>query len=192
MTDTTGTIETARSGDLTATPNRLPDLLPLLYDELRRLAAQYLRRERPNHTLQPTALVHEAYVRMAEHTAGAWRSRGHFFCVTAQAMRRILVNHAVHRRRIKRGGGRAAAPIDEQLLVCEDQTVDLVALDEALRRLAVIDPAKEQVVELRFFGGLSTEETAEALGVGEATVKRHWRMAKMWLLRELSGDKPAP
>jgi RNA polymerase sigma factor (TIGR02999 family) len=159
----------------------LDDLLPLVYAELRRLAASYLRRERHGHTLQPTALVHEAYLRMVDQTQVRWQNRAHFFGVAAQMMRRILVDHARSQQAEKRGGEFQKLSLDENIDVSGERASDLVALDEALDRLAVIDPQKGRVVELRFFGGLSVEETAEVLGVSAPTVKRQWRMAKAWL-----------
>ncbi len=159
----------------------LDDLLPLVYAELRRLAANYLRRERPGHTLQPTALVHEAYLRLIDQTQVHWQNRAHFFGVAAQMMRRILVDHARSQQAEKRGGEYQKFSLDENIDVSGERASDLVALDEALERLAQIDPDKSRVVELRFFGGLSVEETAEVLGVSAPTVKRHWRLAKAWL-----------
>ena len=159
----------------------LDDLLPLVYAELRRLAASYLRRERAGHTLQPTALVHEAYLRLIDQTQVHWQNRAHFFGVAAQMMRRILVDHARSQQAEKRGGDYQKLSLDENIDVSGERAADLVALDEALERLAEIDPAKSRVVELRFFGGLSVEETAQVLGVSAPTVKRQWRMAKAWL-----------
>jgi RNA polymerase sigma factor (TIGR02999 family) len=156
-------------------------LLPLVYAELRRLAASYLRRERPDHTLQPTALVHEAYLRLVDQTQARWQNRAHFLGVAAQMMRRILVDHARGHRAEKRGGDFQILSLDENIDVSGERAADLVALDEALKRLAELDPQKSRVVELRFFGGLSVEETAEVLGVSAPTVKRQWRMAKAWL-----------
>lgn len=159
----------------------LGELLPLVYAELRRLAASYLRRERPDHTLQPTALVHEAYLRLVDQTQARWQNRAHFLGVAAQMMRRILVDHARGHRAEKRGGDFQILSLDENIDVSGERAADLVALDEALKRLAELDPQKSRVVELRFFGGLSVEETAEVLGVSAPTVKRQWRMAKAWL-----------
>jgi RNA polymerase sigma factor (TIGR02999 family) len=163
----------------------LGDLLPLVYAELRRLAANYLRRERQGHTLQPTALVHEAYLRMIDQTQVRWQNRAHFFGVAAQMMRRILVDHARAQQAEKRGGDVQKFSLDENIDVSGERASDLVALDEALARLAEIDPQKSRVVELRFFGGLSVEETAEVLGVSAPTVKRQWRMAKAWLFGQV-------
>ena len=159
----------------------MDDLLPIIYGELRRLATSYLRRERPGHTLQPTALVHEAYLRLVDQTQVHWQNRAHFFGVAAQMMRRILVDHARGHNAEKRGGEFQKLPIDENLDVADERAADLIALDEALERLAELDAQKARVVELRFFGGLSVEETAEVMGVSAPTVKRQWRMAKSWL-----------
>jgi RNA polymerase sigma factor (TIGR02999 family) len=163
----------------------MDELLPLVYAELRRLAASYLRRERSDHTLQPTALVHEAYLRMVDQTQVRWQNRAHFFGVAAQMMRRILVDHARSQHAEKRGGDAQKLSLDENIDVSGERAADLVALDEALSRLAEIDPQKSRVVELRFFGGLSVEETAEVLGVSAPTVKRHWRLAKAWLFGQV-------
>lgn len=163
----------------------LDALLPAVYDELRRLAANYLRRERVGHTLQPTALVHEAYLRMVDQTRVEWQNRAHFFGVAAQMMRRILVDHARGQAAEKRGGDVQKISLDENIDVSALRASELVALDEALERLAAIDPQKSRLVELRFFGGLSVEETAEVMGVSAPTVKRHWRLAKAWLYGEV-------
>jgi len=163
-------------------------LMPLVYDELRRLAQSYLRRERPDHTLQPTALVHEAYLRLVDQSRVEWRNRVHFYGVAAQMMRRILIDHARAHASEKRSGGARRLSLDEAAVLPEERAADLVALDDALKLLADKDERKSRVVELRFFGGLSVEETAEALGLHTATVERDWRFAKMWLHRELSGD----
>ena len=163
----------------------LDDLLPLVYAELRRLAASYLRRERQGHTLQPTALVHEAYMRMIDQTQVEWQNRAHFFGVAAQMMRRILVDHARSQQAEKRGGEFQKLSLDENIDVSGERAADLVALDDALARLAELDPQKSRIVELRFFGGLSVEETAEVLGVSAPTVKRQWRMAKAWLFGQV-------
>jgi RNA polymerase sigma-70 factor (ECF subfamily) len=164
----------------------LDGLLPLIYDELRSLASKYLRRERPGHTLQPTALVHEAYMRLVDQTQVRWQNRAHFFGVAAQMMRRILVDHARGHSAEKRGGEFHKLSLDENIEVPGgDRDINLVALDDALNRLDEIDPQKSKIVELRFFGGLSVEETAEVLSVSVPTVKRHWRMAKAWLHGEI-------
>jgi len=160
-------------------------LLGLLYGELKRIAHRQLARERPGHTLQTTALVHEAYLRLVDHTRMQWQDRAHFFAVSAQVMRRILVDHA-RRRNVKRGRGLRRVSLEEAILVGGDRPTDLAALDDALTSLAERDPRKAQVVEMRFFGGLSVEESAEVLGVSPVTVMREWRTAKAWLYRELS------
>ena len=163
------------------------DILPLIYDELRRLAGNYLRRERSDHTLQPTALVHEAYIKLIDQTQVKWQNRAHFFGIAANIMRRILVDYARQHKAEKRGGAAEKMPLEEEILiVSERKSAELLALDEALENLAKIDSQKSKIVELRYFGGLSVEETAEVLGVSEITVKRHWRMAKAWLYGQLS------
>lgn len=169
-------------GDLDA-PARL---MPLVYAELRRLARDYLRRERSDHTLQPTALVHEAYLRLVDQTRLTWQSRAHFYGVAAQMMRRILVDHARTHGAQKRGGATQKLSLDEARFAPEERPADLLALDEALKALAETDERKARVVELRFFAGLNTEETAEVLEVSEKTVRRDWQMAKLWLHRELA------
>ena len=156
-------------------------LLPLIYDELRKLAANYLRRERPDHTLQPTALVHEAYLRMVDQTQVNWQNRAHFFGVAAQMMRRILVDHARAHNAEKRGHDFQKISLDANIDKAVERSAELIALDDALKELAALDEQKSRVVELRYFGGLSIEETAEAMGVSPVTVKRHWRLAKAWL-----------
>ena len=164
-------------------------LLPAVYAELRRQAARAMRRESSEHTLQATALVHEAYLRLVDQRRVVWRSRAHFFGVAAQVMRRILVDHARERRAAKRGGGLpplALGDADAAAAPAAEQGVDVLALHEALERLAALDPDQARLVELRYFGGLSIEETAEALGVSPATVKREWAIARAWLRRELS------
>jgi RNA polymerase sigma factor (TIGR02999 family) len=160
--------------------------VPLVHDELRRLARRYMARERPGHTLQATALVNEAYLRLIEVRQIRWQNRAHFFAMSARVMRRILVDFARARGQEKRGGGAQKVTLDEALVVSPETGKDLVALDEALSALEVVHPRKSQVVEMRFFGGLSIDETAEALHVSPDTVKRDWRFAKLWLLRELS------
>jgi RNA polymerase sigma factor (TIGR02999 family) len=164
--------------------------MPLVYDELRRLAAHYLRRERPGQTLQATALVHEAFVRLSEEHGRPWRNRTHFLAIAALSMRQILVERARARNAEKRGGGAERITLEESLLPDragdDPGGVDVLALDEALTRLAALDPAHAKVVELRYFGGLTVEETAEAMEISPATVKRHWAIARAWLRRELS------
>jgi RNA polymerase sigma-70 factor (ECF subfamily) len=156
-------------------------LIPIVYDELRRLAAGYMRRERKDHTLQPTALVHEAYLKLIEQRAVDWQGRAHFFGIAAQIMRRILIDHARGHMRDKRGGGAIPVPLDEALVFSPEQSSELVALDASLERLAKLDPRQSRIVELRFFGGLTVEQTAEMLGISAKTVKREWSMAKAWL-----------
>ena len=163
----------------------LEELIPLVYHELHRLAHRYMARERDGHTLQSTALVHEAYERLIDLKDVSWQNRAHFFAVSAQLMRRILVDYARSRRYSKRGGEWRQVPLNEALAVFPDRRADIVALDDALCALARIDPRKSQVVEMRFFGGMSIKETAEVLHISEETVLRDWRLAKVWLLREL-------
>jgi len=170
------------SGDQSA----LDELMPLVQSELRRLAGNYLRRERPNHTLQPTALVNEAYLRLIDQKATRWQNRAQFYGIAAQLMRRILVDHARQHKAAKRGGS------DQQRLsitsageLATKQDLDVLALHEALEELALVDPQQERIVELKFFGGLSIEETAEVMGIGHATVERDWKMARAWLRRKL-------
>jgi RNA polymerase sigma factor (TIGR02999 family) len=162
-------------------------LLPLVYQELRRLAASYLRRERPGNTLQPTALVNEAYLRLLKDRPDRWQNRAHFCAIAAHSMRQILIERARARGAQKRGGARARVTLDEALVAGGDRSIDLVALDEALERLAAFDPDQARLVELRFFGGLTVEETAAAMNISPATVKRHWTVARAWLARELEG-----
>ena len=166
----------------------LDQLMPIVYDELRRQAARYLRRERPGNTLQTTALIHEAYVRLVDQRNVQWQNRAHFFGIAAQLMRRILVDHARTKKRAKRGGSDIRVSLGDATASVKGQDLDVVALDEALERLAQIDAQQSRVVELRFFSGLTVEETAEVMGISNATVKRDWSMAKAWLHRELSGD----
>lgn len=157
-------------------------LIPLVYEELRRLASGYLRSERPDHTLQTTGLVHEAYFRLVDQRRTTWKNRSHFFGIAAQAMRRILVDHVRRQRSIKRDGGRPVT-LDEELAGKDDQ--DILAVDEALGRLAQLDERQARIVELRYFAGLTIEETAQALEISPATVKREWLSARAWLQREL-------
>src|ERR1700731_4327599 len=168
----------------------LEELVPLVHQELRRLARRYMFGERPGHTLQTTALVNEAYLRLVNSRQGNWQNRAHFFAISAQLMRRILVDHARARGYQKRGGGVPKVTLDEMLMGPQEKGHDLVALDYALKALAEVDPRKSKVVELRFFGGLSVEETAEVLKVHPNTVLRDWRLAKMRLKRELSKKEP--
>jgi RNA polymerase sigma factor (TIGR02999 family) len=162
----------------------LDRLIPLVRVELHRLARRHMRRERTGHTLQTTALVNEAYLRLVDLGRVRWQDRAHFFAMSARVMRRILVDHARSRQFVKRGGGARTIPFDEALVSVE-RNVDLVELDDALHRLADLDPRKGQVVEMRFFAGLSVEETATALGVSPVTVMRDWRVARAWLFKEL-------
>lgn len=165
----------------------MDQLFPLVYDELRRNARRRLRRERPNHTLQTTALVHEAYIKLAAQKRLKLKDRGHFFAVAGEAMRRVLVDHAKTRHRLKRGGHDENLPLKEALCrTAETMDINIVALDEALSRLAALDVLEEKIVEMRFFAGLSLEETAEALGISKATVSREWALAKAWLHREMT------
>lgn len=165
----------------------LDELLPHIYAELHRQAARCLRSERRNHSLQTTALVHEAYLKLVDQRDVEWKSRSHFFAIAAQAMRRILVDYAKTRNREKRGGANENMPLEEAFLAAADETnVDLIALDEALARLAAFDPQQEKIVELRYFCGLSLEETAKTLDISRATAARDWDVAKAWLYRELT------
>ncbi|MEO6334574.1 MAG: sigma-70 family RNA polymerase sigma factor [Pyrinomonadaceae bacterium] len=168
--------------------NALDVLMPIVYAELHRQAANYLRRERVDHTLQATALINEAYLKLIDQREVNWQNRAHFFGIAAQAMRRILVDHAKARHRNKRGGDAEDLPLEAaEFATNGEASVDLIALDEALTRLALLDERQSRIVELRFFSGMSVEETAEALGVSPATVKNEWRTAKAWLFQELHG-----
>jgi RNA polymerase sigma factor (TIGR02999 family) len=160
-------------------------LIPLVYEELRRLARRYLRRERPDHTLQSAALVNEAYLRLIRQEHPQWQNRAHFFGVAAQLMRHILVDHARNRAAAKRGAGAPRLTLDPDIALPQERDVDLMALDDALNQLAALDPQQSRLVELRFFGGLSIEETSVVLGVSPATVKREWATARAWLQREM-------
>ena len=169
-------------------PAATDELVACVYDELRVQAARYLGRERPEHTLQTTALVHEAYLKLIDQREVVWESRGHFFAIAAQAMRRILLDHAKKRRRGKRGGGVENIPFDEALTVAVgDNGIEVEILDDALTRLARINERTCKIVELRYFAGLSVEETADVLGISKATVAREWQVARAWLYREISG-----
>lgn len=163
----------------------LDEVMRAVYGELRRIADRYLRQEDPGHTLQPTALVHEAYLRLIDQTQVDWQNRAQFFGVAAQMMRRILVDHARSKHRDKRGGDAAKLPLDEAVNWLQERAANLLALDEALQSLAALDPRKSRVVELRFFGGLSVAETAEVLGVSPQTVLRDWKLAKAWLYQAI-------
>lgn len=187
------TSETGERGPVTALLARLRDgdaaaldrLVPLVHAELRRLARAQLRRERPGHTLQATALAHEAYLRLVGLDAIDWRDRAHFFGVAAGVMRRILIDHARRRRAARRGGGAPPVPLEDVDAAAPERPEELIALDEALERLRALDPRQERIVELRFFGGLEVAETAAVLGVSERTVKRDWAVARAWLRAEL-------
>ncbi len=180
-------LEHARGGDQGA----LEKLIPLVYAELRKIAAGYLRRERVGHTLQATALVHEAYLRLLKDEDLSFQNRAHFFAIAARSMREILVERARARDAAKRGGGRRRITLDEHVGGVGEQAVDVLALDEALERLARLDEGQARLVELRYFGGLTVEETAAALRVSPATVKRNWAVARAWLYRELTRDGSA-
>jgi RNA polymerase sigma factor (TIGR02999 family) len=164
-------------------------ILPHIYGELRKLASSYLRRERSNHTLQPTALVNEAYLKLVDQKKVVWQNRAHFFGIAAQVMRRILLDHARKHTAEKRGGDAELLPIEEEILiVSHEKSAELIALDEALENLAKIDEQKARIVELRYFGGLSIEETAEVMGVSVPTINRQWRMAKAWLYGQVAKE----
>lgn len=165
-------------------------LLPLVYEELRALASSYFARQRSSHTLQPTALVHEAFIKLIDQTHAHWKDRAHFFAVAATAMRQVLVNHALARNAQKRGGGRAVLAFADEAADGRPQEFDPLAIDEALRKLAALDARKARVVELRFFAGLAVDEAAEVLGVSKTTVESDWRMARAWLSRALAEAGP--
>lgn len=167
----------------------LEQLFPLVYQELRRIARRYMRRERSGHTLQTTAVVHEAYLRLIDQKHVQWQNRAHFFAIAAQMMRRILITHAQSHAYAKRGGGTFKVSLDEAAILSQERAGELIALDEALTSLTAIDPRRSQVVELRFFGGLSNEEIAEVLKVSPNTVTRDWNVAKAWLYREMSKEQ---
>jgi RNA polymerase sigma factor (TIGR02999 family) len=173
-----------RGGDQEA----LDTLVPVVYEELRRLAHHYMSRERPDHTLQTTALVHEAFLRLVDQQGADWRNRAQFFGLAAQLMRRILVDHARRHQYAKRGGGAVKVQLEDTAVLSPERAADVIALDEALKRFAEVDPRRCRIVELRYFGGLTVEEAAEVLNVAPVTVKRDWSLAKAWLLRELSHD----
>lgn len=169
----------------------LDALTPLVYRDLRQRARSYLRRERPDHTLQPTALIHEAYIRLIGEHPPEWNDRAHFFAVASRVMRQILVDHARRHEADKRGGGIANVTLDEALVPFQSNNTDIMALDEALSRLEAFDPRKCKIVEMRYFGGCTVEETAQAVGVAGITVIREMRLAEAWLRREMRGEKPA-
>lgn len=166
-------------------------LMSVVYPELHRLAHHYMKRESPGHTLQTSALVNEAFLRLVDQRQVQWRNRAHFFGIAAQMMRRILVDYARNRHYAKRGGGKPPLSLDEALIISDERSAEVVDLDETLERLAEIDQRKSQIVELRFFGGLSIEETAEVLAVSPGTVMRDWTLAKAWLRREMSTRAPS-
>jgi RNA polymerase sigma factor (TIGR02999 family) len=186
MSEVTRILNAIEDGD----PHAAELLLPLVYDELRRLAADKMAHEKPGHTLQATALVHEAYLRLVNvDKAPHWNSRGHFFAAAAEAMRRILVENARRKQRIKHGGDRRRLDLDESCAVVDAPSDDLVALDEALSRLAACDPVRAELVKLRFFAGLTMPEAAQALGLSLATAERHWTFARVWLYDELTREQ---
>lgn len=170
-------------------PRAASELIPLVYDELHRLASRYMRRERANHTLQATVLVHDAYLKLVDQRSIDWRGRAHFFGVAAQVMRHLLIDYARAHARYKRNQGQEAVPLDKVLVFSRQRSAQLLDLDDALKQLAKLDPRQERIVELRFFGGLSVEETAEVLGISPITVKRDWIVAKSWLYRRLRGSR---
>ena len=186
-TKVTVLLERWRSGDRAA----LDALMPLVYEELRRLARHYLKQERPDHTLQSTALVHEAYVRLVGQDLPEWKSRSHFFGVAARLMRQILVDHARNHRAAKRGGDTPRLTLDENFADSTARTWDILALNDALNHLSEISRQQSDIVELRFFSGLSIEETSDVLGVSPATVKRNWVAARAWLFREMNRSEHA-
>ncbi len=194
MSDVTRILSQIEGGDFAATDQ----LLPLVYDELRKLAAARLAQEKPGQTLQATALVHEAYLRLLKQPAGrgqeavSWNSRGHFFGAAAEAMRRIVVERVRHRGRLKRGGQRQRVDLDSACSIEDPPSLDILALDEALTKLAAIEPVKADLVKLRFFAGLTMPQAAEALGVSLATAERYWTFAKAWLHSELADGPPDP
>ena len=183
----TGLLQAWGGGDAGA----LDQLVPIVYEELHRQAQRYLRREAPGHTLQTTALVHEAYLRLVDQDRVAWQGRAHFLAIAASMMRRVLMDHGRKQKARKRGGSAARVTFDERLIPSGDRELDFVALDEALDALAELDELKARIVELRAFGGLEVEETAEVLGISTATVKRHWAFALAWLQQRVRGDAPA-
>jgi RNA polymerase sigma factor (TIGR02999 family) len=176
-----------RNGDKAA----LDQLMPLVYEELRRLARRFMGKERRDHTLQTSALINEAYLRLVDQTAANWQNRAHFFAVAAQVMRHILIDHARNYKYEKRGAGAQKVPLDEAAVFSKERIAELVSLDDALTSLAALDPRKSQIIELRFFGGLSIEETAEVMALSPTTVQREWRATKSWLQRFIEGKNPA-
>jgi RNA polymerase sigma factor (TIGR02999 family) len=189
MSDVTQILQHIQSGD----PSAAEQLLPLVYEELRKLAAANLAREKPGQTLQATALVHEAYLRLVDiDKVRHWQTRRHIFSAAAESMRRILIENARRKGRLKRGGKRNRVLLDDVEIEVDTSQLDLLALDEALGKLAVESPEKAEIVQLRFFAGLNHEEIAELLGVSTITVKRHWRYARVWLHRQMDGDQDTP
>ena len=184
--DVTGLLIAVRDGDREAGDR----LVQAVYEDLRKKAAAFLRRERPGHTLQPTALVHETYLRLVDQKRVVWQNRAHFLGVAAEMMRRILIDHARSRKAAKRGSGGTRVTLDEALAASGPRDFDLIALDDALSELAALDPRQSRVVELRAFGGLSVEETAEVMEISPATVKRFWSFSRAWLARRMSGSPP--
>lgn len=182
QSEVTNLLDEWKHGDRSA----FEKLTPLIYDELRRIAHRYARRERHSHTLQTTALINEAYVRLAGSESPDWQNRQHFFAVTAQVMRHILIDHARRRRALRHGGDGQQVSLSEAEAMTNERATELIALDEALEELAAFDPRKSEVVQLRYFGGLSLEETAEALGVSLMTVRRDWRAAKAWIYKAVN------
>lgn len=166
----------------------LENLMPLVESDLRRIAHRFMRGENPNHTLQTTALVNEAYLKLVDQRAAKWQNRLHFYALASKMMRRILLNHARDRIARKRGGGAQKIPLDSIEILSAEKSRELIALDEALESLAVIDPLKSRLVELRYFGGLSIQETAEILEIAPATVSKHWQLSRAWLRREMTGE----
>lgn len=183
--DVTQLLSRVRAGSDTASER----LFALVYDQLRGLAGRYMSRESVGHTLQPTALVHEAYLKLMGDQPVGWRDRAHFIGVVARAMRQILVNHAIRRRAEKRGGHAARVPLDDVIAAIEERSIDLVALDEALKELAVLDERQSRIVELRFFAGLSVKDTASVIGISPRTVDRESQIARGWLYREIASDQ---
>lgn len=182
--DVTGLLHEWRHGDKSA----FDRLMPLVYDEMRRIAHRYMQKERDGHTLQTTALINEAYVRLVGQQKIEWQNRAHFFAVTAEVMRHVLIDHARRLHYAKRGGGAQHVPFDDVDAMSTERAAELVALDEALSEFAKLDPRKSRVVELRYFGGLSLEETADVLEISLMTVRRDWRAAKAWLYRKLNDE----
>jgi RNA polymerase sigma-70 factor, ECF subfamily len=189
-TDSPGTVTKLLRAWSDGDEGALERLTPLVEAELRRLARGYMGRERKDHTLEPTALVNEAFIRLIDARQIRWQDRAHFLGISARLMRRVLVDHARSRGYQKRGGGAEHITLDEALVASPEPDMNLLALDRALEEMAAVDGRKSRVIELRFFGGLSVEETAQVLHVSSDTVKRDWRLGKLWLLRELKGQKP--